>query len=232
MERLLPEVRSADWIVTLDDNNPPEGGGELEEVFELAVAETAKRRRVGGVGIIGAAFNWKSGFIRRIPDSALRGPVPVDYLGGGFLPMYSVAAIREVGPTARELFFGFVELEFGLRLRRAGYELLAHGDLWLQRRKMWDRTNLTLQASGICKVHWQKYYRIRNYIWMMARFGRLDLSLRWAAIQCFGKPAYSFLRSPKTGVRGFLQAVAAASDGFRGRLGRTVEPPAGPPSRE
>lgn len=231
MQRLLGEAGPDDWIVILDDNDPPESDTDLEAVFQLARTRQEMEGRLGGVGIIGARFDWRTGLIRRVPDQELKGAVPVDYLGGGFLSMYSVRAIQEVGAFASELFFGFVELEFGLRLRRAGFTLLAHGELWLRRRDMWGHRNMNISPSRMCKVHWQKYYRIRNYISMMLAFGRRDLAFRWALIQCVAKPLYSCFRSPPTGCRGFVQALRASRDGFFHRLGRTLEPPSGPPSR-
>lgn len=232
MDLILNEASPDDWIVTFDDNNPPVRETELEEVLQFASTQRHAQPRLGGVGIIGARFNWRTGLIERVPDQELTGPVSVDYFGGGFLPLYSVSAVRAVGALAPKLFFGYVELEFGLRLRRAGYTLLADGDLWLQRRIMWGRCHVTVRPSRVCKIHWQKYYRIRNYIATMLEFGRPDLAVRWAVIQCVAKPLYSFLRSPRTGYQGFRQALSAARDGFRGQLGRTVEPPPGPPSRD
>ena len=47
----------------------------------------------------------------------------VDHLHGNPVPCYRVGALRQVGPFDAELFFGFEELELGLRLRREGSTL-------------------------------------------------------------------------------------------------------------
>jgi GT2 family glycosyltransferase len=232
MEHLLTDARDQDWIVILDDNNPPEGCDELRQLLEVGISAQRDDPSLGGVGISGAHFDWSSGLLQRVGDRELTGMIPVDYLAAGFLSMYCVRVIRSVGGVLPELFFGNVEIEYGLRMRRAGHALLAHGDLWLERRRLWNRCNTDPKPSAYCRVHWQRYYRIRNYIYMMRRFGRSDLAFKWAIIQCLAKPACSFFRSPSLGWRGLVQAALATRDGFTGRLGRTVEPDKGPPRRD
>ena len=224
MELALSDARDSDWLLTLDDNNPPATRDEVLKVLRFADAQRLADERTAGVGVIGARFNWWTGLLVRLPDEELQGPVPVDYLGGGHLATYSVHAVRKMGGLDRRLFFGSVELEFGLRLRRAGYQLYACGDIWKERRRLAGRLNTVVHASPFCLIHWQKYYRIRNYVFMMTRFGRVDLALRWAFIQCVIKPCISLFRSPTLAYRGFLQAACACYDGFRGRMGRTREP--------
>lgn len=224
MELALGDAVDTDWLLTLDDNNPPLARDEVLKVLRFADAQRLADERTAGVGVVGARFNWRTGLVVRLSDQELQGPVPVDYLGGGQLAMYSVHAVRKMGGPDRHLFFGSVELEFGLRLRRAGYQLYACGDVWKERRRLKGRLNMAVRASPFCLIHWQKYYRIRNYVFMMRRFGRVDLALRWALIQCFVKPSVSLFRSPSLACRGFLQAASACYDGFRGRMGRTREP--------
>ena len=224
MELISRSAPDHDWILTLDDNNPPQSSDEIRKVFETAKSFRDQERQLGGVGIVGARFNWKTGLIERVPDSELVGAVPVDYLGGGHICMYSVSAIRKVGAFDPALFFGGVEVEFGLRLRQHGYSLIAHGELWHRRRDDAGRLNVISRPSKVCLVHWQKYYRIRNYIYMMRKFARTDLALRWAVIQCLAKPTFSFWRSPLLAWRGLRQALTASRDGFCGRMGRTFEP--------
>ena len=224
MEALLSAANDDDWVLILDDNNPPMFDDEIPKVFEMAVQSRKDDPSIGAVGIVGARFSWLSGLLKRVPDADLSGAVPVDYLGGGHMSMYSVAAIRRTGTFRPDLFFGSVEVEYGLRLRRAGWRILAHGELWKRRRQVAGRLNHRPTASPLCAIHWQKYYRIRNYIFMMRQFGRTDLALKWAVIQCVAKPLATCFRSPRLALAGFRQATRASWDGFRSRMGRTVEP--------
>ena len=121
MEALLSAANDDDWVLILDDNNPPMFDDEIPKVFEMAVQSRKDDPSIGAVGIVGARFSWLSGLLKRVPDADLSGAVPVDYLGGGHMSMYSVAAIRRTGTFRPDLFFGSVEVEYGLRLRRAGW---------------------------------------------------------------------------------------------------------------
>lgn len=213
-----------DWMLTLDDNDPPRTKKDVETVFQMAVRERKCDKAVGGAAVLGARFNWRTGFLTRVKDEEIHDVVDVDYIAGGKMAMYAADAIEKAGPFATELFFGGVEVEQGLRVRRAGFRIIANGDLWLARRKNSKRLDTHLEPDKVCETHWQKYYRIRNYIYMMRRFGRLDLATKWAFTQCVLKPTYTLLTKPRKSWPGFKLAVAATRDGFRGSMGRTIQP--------
>ena len=125
METVLELANDRDWVLTLDDDNPPEHEGLFRQMFEFAETQREREPELGAVGIVGARFNWRTGNLMRLPDEELKGPVRVDYVGNGHMAMYSVGMIRDIGPFQRELFFGHTEVEFGLRMRRAGYQALS-----------------------------------------------------------------------------------------------------------
>lgn len=227
MNQCLAEASDRDWILTLDDNDPPRTHDDVAKVFEMAVAAHERDESVAGAAVLGARFNWRTGLLVRVKDEDIEADVPVDYIAGGKMAMYNVSAVREVGTFDTKLFYGAVEVEYGLRLRRAGRIILAHSELWMWRRRNSDRVSIEVSADKHCTIHWQKYYRIRNYIYMMCRFRRYDLALRWAFIQCLVKPFCSLFFRPRQSLSGFWQAVRATRDGFTGRMGRTVDPPIG-----
>ena len=226
MQLLCEMADPRDWILILDDDNPPLEDDDVRQVFELATSRNGLR--VGAAGIVGARFNWRSGLLQRVPDEALEAAIQVDYLGAGHMSMYSVGALRDAGYFDAGLFFGAVEVELGLRLRRAGYTLLSHGEKWRSRRENAGRISHRPRTNVRCVIHWQKYYRIRNYVYMMRRFGRSDLAFRWALIQCLIKPGWTLFSSPGLAWAGFRLALRATRDGWLGRMGRTVEPDAFP----
>ncbi len=102
------------------------------------------------VGISGGWFDWRRGRMRRVPDAQLTGPVPVDHVAGNQLPFFLVGAVRDVGVFCDDLFFGFSELEFGLRLWRAGYTLYGYGPLWLESRKQTGRLHWSSALRAGC----------------------------------------------------------------------------------
>ena len=112
------------------------------------------------VGISGGWFDWKRGRMRRVKDDQLReDAVPLDHVAGNQLPFFLVGAVRRVGVFCEELFFGFSELEFGLRLWTTGSTLYGYGPLWLESREQTGRVNLELRPSRrLHPVSWRDYY--------------------------------------------------------------------------
>lgn len=226
IREVLRAAAPDDWVVLLDDDDPPEEPDAFEELLKLAAALGAVDSCVAGVGLVGARFDWRRGRLVRVRDDELRGPVPVDYLPSGHLPIYRVSAIRDVGRFDERLFFGLDDLEFGLRLRTAGYSLYAHGTRWMEQRRKTGR----IGASGRPAIRertnpsWRRYYSVRNLIYILRQFGRVRAALRVTLLLCFLKPAINLLLSPRRGWQHALVAFRAARDAWLGRMGRTVEP--------
>src|SRR5687767_3116817 len=125
----------------------------------------------------------------RVRDEDLRGPVSVDFIGGGHFPLYRVQAIRAAGPFSPDIFFGLSEVEHGLRLRSAGYSLYADGDLWRGRREVAGRIGLELNPSlRLRQMNWRRYYGLRNVIYILRSYGRRRAAIRVTVIQGIGKP--------------------------------------------
>src|SRR6185312_12992674 len=134
-------------------------------------------------------------------------------------------AVRDVGTPMPELFFGYDDLEFGLRLRAAGYRLVAHGDIWRDNRERTARLGLgtSLRSTRATNSGWRLYYSRRNLIAIL----RLH-SLRWPAVRAsaiaLAKPLFE-LRDGHELADGLRLSVRAVVDGWTARLGRTLEPP-------
>ena len=223
-ENSIEQTTDADWYVTLDDDDPPIFEDELERVWNFALQQQVLHHDIGAAGIVGARFNWKRGFLERPKDDELEGPVEVDYVGNNHLAMYPASVVRKVGGFRGELFFGNTEVEYCLRLRRAGYRIFAHGELWKRRRQHSNRIGITTSPSRVCADRWKKYYTIRNYIFMMRQFNRPDLVFKQAVIQVLLKPIYTLGHDWKLALRGFRIAIRAVKDGILGRMGRTLMP--------
>ena len=123
MRRLLERACDRDWLVTLDDDNPPLDDMTLATLCEFAREMSGREPLTAAVGWGGARFDRRKGQMVRIDDAELGGAVTVDYIAGNQFPLYSVAAVRAVGPFRGDLFFGFEELEYGLRLFRHGRDI-------------------------------------------------------------------------------------------------------------
>jgi glycosyltransferase involved in cell wall biosynthesis len=225
VEHVVQFASDEDWILSLDDDDPPFTPSLFRDLLDFGKSLAATDERVGGVALVGARFDWKHGRSVRISDDELVGPVEVDWLGQDQFAMYRVAAVRGTGPYAGHLFFGHGELEYGLRLRKAGYTLYAHGELLRARRAAQDRLGLTVQPSkSLGPVMWRRYYVLRNLIHMMRLHGRRDTALRVSLVQGLGKPLANLPRHPRLALAHLRLNTRAVIDGWRGVVGRTVEP--------
>lgn len=227
MRQVLEHAGDHDWIMPLDDDDPPKAADDFQRMIDFAVTSRTRDARLAAVGIVGARVHCSTGLILRVPDDELHGAVPVELVGSGHLALYQASALRAVGPFDERLFFGYEELDLGLRLRRAGYRVVAHGDLWRERREAAGHLNTTRPLSLVCLVGWRRYYSIRNYLHIMKQRGRWDIVLRHVLLHCLVKPAWTLFAKPANAVPGFLLAVRACADGLCGRMGRRVEPGTG-----
>lgn len=216
-----------DWIGWGDDDTPPKTGDTFERLLRLAADGPGD---LGGVGAVGARFDWHRGELVRLADLELSGVTEVDAIGGGLQLILRREAIDRVGLPDRRLFFGFEDPEYCLRLRRAGYRLAVDGDLMRIYREAAGRMGLgaqrTVRPSDSADRLWRRYYGTRNYIHVMrTTFGRPDLARREAA-RSLMRTVTAWGRGPGYAVRfGGLQ-LRGVIDGYRGRLGRTVAPEA------
>jgi glycosyltransferase involved in cell wall biosynthesis len=227
MGRLLEAAADDDWIVLFDDGEPPDTE-ELAEMWAFALRMRSEDPRLGAVGGVGATFDCARGRVKRVPDHRLDGPVPVDYIGSGQLPLYRVPAVRAVGVFKPELFFGFEELEYGLRLRAAGWSLYVDGDRWRAGRQLLGRLDVAGGPTvGLAETTWRDYYRLRNLIAILLGAGRRRAAARVSLLVGLGKPLANAPRQPGRSLRRLRLNWRACRDGWAGRLGRTVEPEVG-----
>jgi GT2 family glycosyltransferase len=213
-----------DWILILDDDDPPRADDEIEGMWRFARQQQTLDEKVAGVGIVGARFNWVWGVIDRLADNEITDAVDVDYIGNGHVALYSARVIKQAGFFDDALFFGNTEVEYGIRLRREGYRLVANGKLWKRRRIRENRTGLRVRPRMTVDPTWRKYYVVRNHIYLLRRSGRLDLAILHGLFQSLVKPALTFCVSPRRACTGLRLGLRASLDGLLGRMGRRVEP--------
>lgn len=226
MRQLLSAASDGDYVVLLDDDDPPDEPCAFEELFGLAAKLSHSDSRVAGVGVVGARFDWRRGRLVRVPDAELVGPVPVDYLPSGHLPTYRVSCLTRVGVFEARLFFGLDDLEFGLRLRAAGYHLYAHGPRWRHQRIRHGHTDDT-RVHRVNDSHtlpaWRRYYSIRNLIYILRQYGHRTTAVR-VTLRSLLKPILAAVLSPERGGALLILTIRAIRDGWLDRMGRTEDP--------
>lgn len=223
VETVLETANLDDWIVLLDDDDPPQEDGIFERLLGLAERLRDNGHRVGGIGVTGARYDRRGGRIERLRDAELEGILHVDYIGGNQLPLYSVECIREAGLFDRSFFFGFEELEYGLRVVSHDWALMVDGATALDYRQAAGRMGIESPRAAVPASPWRRYYSARNAVRIAARWGRRGARWRCASRTFAGCVRRCWQdRSLSTAVlecRGVL-------DGLRDVGGCTVEPTA------
>jgi glycosyltransferase involved in cell wall biosynthesis len=215
-----------EWMLWADDDDPPRLPDTLDRLGRLAEGEDGPT--LGGVGAVGARFDWRRGRIVRLADAALTGRPEVDVVGGGHSLILHRRAVETAGLPDERLFFGLEEVEYCLRIRRTGLHLLVDGPLMREHRRLAGRLGHRVRRSPLPDEDvgslWRRYYTTRNYVFMMRRtFDRPDLARREAA-RALLRAAAGFLRGPRLGLALARLQLAAVADAYRGRMGRTVTP--------
>lgn len=206
-----PNQRGA-WVLVIDDDDPIEAPTLVEGLID-----TATDQGVAGIGLRGARWHHRSARLRRfdVPEGTV---AKIDYLAGNGAPLYSWAAIDRVGFFKPDLFFGFEDLDFGLRLRKAGWTLLVAPRPSLQE----------VADTGSVRTSWREYYKARALLWIlrehMGSYAILLTLIR--SIILGGIRLLIVERQPE-----LLKArLLGAWDGLRGRLGvRRYTPGSNPP---
>lgn len=224
LRRLAAE--NYDWIYWVDDDDPPQTTDTLERL--LALATSVADPALGGVGVVGSRFDWRIGEMQRLRDDELQGVVDVDVIAGNQQLILSRQMIEAVGVADSRLFFGLYEPEYCLRIRRSGYRLLVDGPTMREHRERAGRLGIHTARSIVpdypAARTWQRYYRTRNYIFMMRRtFERPDLARREAA-KAMVRSVTACARGPRYGARFTPLQLRGIVDGYRERMGRTVLP--------
>ncbi len=235
MEELLVDASDNDWIFLFDDDDPPFFDDAIENAARFGAQMIATDPTTGAVGISGGRFDTGRGRVSRIGDSEIHGVVSVDHITGGGLPAYRVAAIRSVGVFRRELFFGFEELEYGLRLTRSGFHLYADGEQWKERKRVKrergllpsEEVSANRAATTSIRIEaesWRRYYSLRNLVFILRELGADAAALRVAVGRGMLKPIVNVPANPSLAWRSLRTGVKAARDGWSGRMGRSIEP--------
>lgn len=224
MRTVLEHAADADWVVSLDDDDPPPWPDVLARLVELGGRLRATEPRVGAVGMVGGRFSLAQARSVRVPDDELDGAVPVDWIAGNQFPVYSVTALRAVGVFDERLFFGFEELDYGLRLVAAGWTIHVDGDLWRRARTAAGRLDLDPQPSrGLDQPGWRRYYSLRNMLYILRKQGAGGGAVRLAA-RSLAKPVANLPRDPRNAVQHLRLNARAIADAYRDRMDLTVPP--------
>lgn len=192
------------WVLVVDDDDPL---GHPALVEHLLAAGTTPR--LAGIGLRGARLSRPLALLHRV--SAPRGVLAeVDYLAGNGAPLYRWAALDAVGGFDGELFFGFEDLDLGLRLKAHGWTL---GAVTL------DHLHVVADTAP-ARVAWREYYKTRALVVIARR--HLGALATLSTIVRAGVLGAARLIPREGGWRIGVARVHGVIDAMAGRMGARV----------
>ena len=214
---IMQRARDDDWVVFLDDDDPLASPDLVERL--MATVDRCGRidPRTAGVGLRGARLDRWTG--RLMPVNG-RGIVRVDHLHGNCVPCYRLGPLRHVGLFDAQLFFGFEELELGMRLRRAGFTLFVDTDLFesvgpaMHHAQPRESPDVHLAAPSL-----RRYYALRNRLVVLGRERLYLQGVGWALFAGLLKPAAWLVARPRVAWGHLRLNATAIWDAATGRLG-------------
>jgi glycosyltransferase involved in cell wall biosynthesis len=228
LTRVLELAADDDWVVLFDDDNPPRRDDLLAFLVDVALREQACHPDLALVGKTGANFDLSRGRVIRLRDDELSGVIPVDFVAGGQLPVIRIGALREIGVYDERLFFGFEELDFGLRLHEHGYRAVIEGSVahWARERagRLEADGGVPRNAAATAAAPWRRYYSVRNLVYLLRVRGYRAAALRVSVRDGLLKAIVIGVRKPRSAAAYLELTAKAIADGWSGRLGRRVAP--------
>lgn len=218
---LLQDDEGCSAVMFVDDDDPFTSPDQIERLLGVFEHATTFDPACAGVGITGANLDRRTGRLRRVRISKTDALVSVDYIGGGQFPIYDIEALASVDAPDPSLFFGFDDLDLGLRLQASGRTLYVDAR-WLagRRANMPPRSSRTMFVEA---VGWRDYYSSRNIIVIFRRYGLLGGAVFLSVVR-LGRALASGLRYPRSTFSQVRFLLRGLAHGWLGRSGRIVQP--------
>jgi rhamnopyranosyl-N-acetylglucosaminyl-diphospho-decaprenol beta-1,3/1,4-galactofuranosyltransferase len=219
---LSKRLSGDDWVVLLDDDDPLVHPSTLQRLLVSRRNLVNSGIRLGGIGMKGARFDRRKLRSHSVAsDDAL---IEVDHLHGGFAPIYRLQALWESGGFRPDLFWGFEELDVGLRITGAGWRLVADTETLYSSggspklKALSDKPRWTTQGWSP-----RRYYTLRNLVVIAGEHcRRLDIA-KMVFTRCLAKPLINFPIRPFSAVKELRCNLLALRHARRRTLGRTIE---------
>jgi GT2 family glycosyltransferase len=199
-----------EFVAVFDDDDAIEVPNALEQLVD---AMTSAATDVAAVGLRGACCNRRTARLHRSRSSETGS---VDYLASGGAPLYRWSSVDEHGFFDPALFFGFEDLDLGLRLRAAGLRLLT------------IETDQTVSDSSPKRTAWREYFKTRALVTICRRhlgLGALFVTLA----RSLGGGLLLLVRDRQLSLAS--ARCHGVADALRGRLGERGWAPTSNPSK-
>jgi GT2 family glycosyltransferase len=154
-----------EWVLWIDDDDPPIFSNQIEKLFDI-IQNYKFYNNIGLVGSTGVKFNYSSFSLRRIDNVDLKGILEVDMIGGNQFPLVNRRVYESGILPNPDIFFGFEDLEFNLRVLQNKFQILINGEE-VQRLRIahntFENKKQNKPKKNINKL-WREYYSIRTIL--------------------------------------------------------------------
>lgn len=210
----------ADWIYWGDDNDPP----FRTDCFERLLAIRDVNPFCGVLGAVGHFFDRKKGVIKRIQTRLLEKKewVEVDSIAGGMCMLVSAEVVKAGILPDKDLFFGFEELDFCLKVSRKGFALVVDCKLFLEARKETGRLDFERPAYQQKMNLAREYYSLRNLLYISDSLTLKSMRNRLIG-KWFVKAFYGYRYGLSYGWKNLRMIFLAFLHYLKGVKGKTVE---------
>lgn len=219
MRWILDRADINDALVLLDDDDPPPDPYVIEDLLSSLSAVTRVDERAAGVAFGGARFDRRTSRLRQVKCGSQ--PVKVDYLKGNWFPTYRTRAVREIGVFREDFFFGFDDLEYGLRASESGWNVYVFDSAHRGRDSHLSQIAPRFRLNP---WNWRRYYSLRNIVVLQRARGCYLSLTKLIVVVGLLKPIANFPLSPAESMRHLMGNARAIRDGLVRRMGLTILP--------
>ncbi len=209
-----------EWIYWGDDNDPP-----VEfDCFERLLAIRNENPFCGVLGSVGQFFDRNKGVVKRVQTRLLEKKkfLVLDFVAGGKSMIVSGEVARKGISPDPNLFFGFEELDFCLKVKRQGYEIVVDCGLFLEARKRSNRLDFVRPLYKKKVNLTREYYSLRNLL-MISDSLTLNKMKRQLYKKWIAKSIYGFRFGIFYGARNFYLIWLAFFHYWKGISGKTID---------
>lgn len=214
-----------EYILWIDDDDPPIFGDQIENNIALFDREKKSNLKVGITGSTGVLYNRWLAQTKRVPSEKLLKIQPVDMIAGNQHPIISREVLKLAILPNQKLFFGFEDLEFCLRVKKAGFQIVVDGDGVKKLREFWKTDSKFKNAMKKIEFNhlWRVYYSSRSITIIQSSniFGLMVFCLK-GIIQSFLSYRFGF----HYGTRNLKYRLMGILHGLTGKSGLVIPPSA------
>lgn len=202
------------WLAVLDDDDPVSSSSVMQRLCEQAAGAADN---VAALGLRGSRLRRTTATLHRVAPSPQG--TATDYLASNGAPLYRWSAIDEAGFFDEGLFFGFEDLDLGMRLRRRGWRLVVVPSEGLH----------VVSDTAATRTAWREYYKTRSLVVVCRRhLGAVPLIATLVRTLLLATPRLALVDPRLSLVRA---RWSGATDGLRNRLGPGSHSPSANPAK-